>query len=246
MNVLTAAVTIDNQVIDGRVGRQVRQAGLEFCRPQAGQICDLESGLERRELLPRQTLVLHVGRRRATDDKDLANLWLQIGDQRERVREGRGRDEAGRIFDPAAHRARGEKDNGRARKQLASHAADKFERGVLNRNDRVEAHVLVLEEEEVPEGVLVRWSPKTSHRRCIPSSNPGCRGPAREFAAVRARQSQRSAHHAASNTRRAPASVAAPTPPRSAPNANGRSGSHNPMASRKRRSRMPFRNRPRS
>ena len=156
MNVLTAAVTIDNQVIDGRVGRQVRQAGLEFCRPQASEIRDLESGLERRELLPRQTLVLHVGRRRATDDKDLANLWLQIGDQRERVREGQGRDEAGRIVDPAAHRARGEKDNGRARKQLASHAADKFERGVLNRNDRVEAHVLVLEEEEVPEGVLVR------------------------------------------------------------------------------------------
>ena len=156
MNVLTAAVTIDNQVIDGRVGRQVRQAGLEFRRPQASEIRDLESGLERRELLPRQTLVLHVGRRRATDDKDLPNLWLQIGDHRERIREGHGRDEPGRIFDPAAHRARGEKDNGRVRKQLAAHASDKFERGVLNRNDRVEAYVLVLEEEEVPEGVLVR------------------------------------------------------------------------------------------
>ena len=52
VNVLAVTGAIDQQVIDGGVGREARESGLELGSGQPAEVRDGEAGLERLELAP--------------------------------------------------------------------------------------------------------------------------------------------------------------------------------------------------
>ena len=118
VNVLAVTGAIDQQVIDGGVGREARESGLELGSGQPAEVRDGEAGLERLELAPGDNLVLAVRRSRAGDDEDLAHFGLQSADELERVAEVQLGDEASRVFEVAACGRRRKEDDWRARKQL--------------------------------------------------------------------------------------------------------------------------------